>query len=161
MRPVSNNINIKNKRASFDYEFIDTYTAGIVLTGTEIKSIRAGRASMSDAFCFFVFRRSRPGTFGRFGTTASPACRRYGARFTHGIISPDRFRRACLHAPGHFLQRGDAVFRVRVGREQVVHALARERIDDEHMRGGRVAFGRGVMDSLRRARDLVQRRSQP
>ena len=46
MRPVSNNINIKNKRASFDYEFIDTYTAGIVLTGTEIKSIRQGKASL-------------------------------------------------------------------------------------------------------------------
>lgn len=46
-------INIKNKRASFDYEFIDTYTAGLVLTGTEIKSIRAGKASLVDAFCFF------------------------------------------------------------------------------------------------------------
>lgn len=53
MRPVSNNINIKNKRASFDYEFIDTYTAGIVLTGTEIKSIRQGKASLVDTFCFF------------------------------------------------------------------------------------------------------------
>lgn len=45
-------VNINNKRASFDYEFLETYTAGIVLVGTEIKSIRAGRASMSDAFCF-------------------------------------------------------------------------------------------------------------
>ena len=53
MRPVANNINIKNKRASFDYEFIDTYTAGIVLTGTEIKSIRQGKASLVDTFCFF------------------------------------------------------------------------------------------------------------
>lgn len=47
-------INIKNKRASFDYEFIDTYTAGIVLTGTEIKSIRMGRASLVDTYCYFV-----------------------------------------------------------------------------------------------------------
>ena len=46
-------VNIKNKRASFDYEFIDTYTAGIVLTGTEIKSIRLGKASLVDTFCFF------------------------------------------------------------------------------------------------------------
>ncbi len=46
-------INIKNKRASFDYEFIDTYTAGIVLTGTEIKSIRLGKASLVDTFCYF------------------------------------------------------------------------------------------------------------
>lgn len=46
-------INIKNKRASFDYEFIDTYTAGIVLTGTEIKSIRLGKAGLTDTFCYF------------------------------------------------------------------------------------------------------------
>lgn len=46
-------INIKNKRASFDYEFIDTFTAGIVLTGTEIKSIRLGKASLVDTYCFF------------------------------------------------------------------------------------------------------------
>lgn len=43
---------IKNKRAEFDYFFIDTYTAGIVLTGTEIKSIRAGKASLVDTFCY-------------------------------------------------------------------------------------------------------------
>ena len=45
-------VNIKNKRASFDYEFIDTFTAGIVLTGTEIKSIRLGKASLVDTYCF-------------------------------------------------------------------------------------------------------------
>jgi SsrA-binding protein len=48
------NIDIKNKRASFEYEFLETLTAGIVLTGTEIKSIRAGKASLSDAYCYFV-----------------------------------------------------------------------------------------------------------
>lgn len=47
-------INIKNKRASFDYEFLETYTAGIVLTGTEIKSIREGKASLADAYCYFA-----------------------------------------------------------------------------------------------------------
>lgn len=47
-----NKIQIKNKKASFDYVFIDTYTAGIVLTGTEIKSIRAGKASLVDTFCY-------------------------------------------------------------------------------------------------------------
>jgi SsrA-binding protein len=46
-------INIKNKRASHDYEFIETYTAGMVLTGTEIKSIRQGKASLVDTYCFF------------------------------------------------------------------------------------------------------------
>ncbi len=48
-----NRINIRNKRASFDYEFLEEYDAGIVLTGTEIKSIRAGKASMNDAYCYF------------------------------------------------------------------------------------------------------------
>ena len=46
-------VNIKNKRATFDYELIDTYTAGIVLTGTEIKSIRLGKASLVDCYCYF------------------------------------------------------------------------------------------------------------
>lgn len=48
-----NQINIKNKRASFDYELLDQYIAGIVLTGTEIKSIRLGKASLVDTFCVF------------------------------------------------------------------------------------------------------------
>ena len=47
------NINIKNKRARFDFEVLDTYTAGIVLSGTEIKSIRLGKASLSQSFCEF------------------------------------------------------------------------------------------------------------
>ncbi|MBR2192459.1 MAG: SsrA-binding protein SmpB [Bacteroidaceae bacterium] len=47
-------INIKNKRAPFDYEFVDQFTAGIVLTGTEIKSIRMGKASLVDTYCYFV-----------------------------------------------------------------------------------------------------------
>jgi SsrA-binding protein len=44
-------VNIKNKRANFDYEIGDTYTAGIVLTGTEIKSIRDSKASLADSYC--------------------------------------------------------------------------------------------------------------
>jgi len=51
---LSKEINIKNKKASFNYEFIDKYTAGIVLTGTEIKSIRDGKVNFSDAYCFFI-----------------------------------------------------------------------------------------------------------
>lgn len=46
------NINIKNKRAEHEYLVIDKYTAGIVLTGTEIKSIRAGKAGLVDTFCY-------------------------------------------------------------------------------------------------------------
>lgn len=45
-------VRIKNKRATFDYEVIDKFMAGIVLTGTEIKSIRDGKASLVDTFCF-------------------------------------------------------------------------------------------------------------
>jgi len=51
-----NNIVIKNKKASFDYEFIETFVAGIVLTGTEIKSIRLGKVSLVDTYCTFVKR---------------------------------------------------------------------------------------------------------
>jgi len=47
-------INIKNKRAYFDYEIIEKYVAGIQLSGTEIKSIRAGRAGVVDSYCYFV-----------------------------------------------------------------------------------------------------------
>lgn len=46
-------INIRNKRATFDYEIIEEFTAGVVLVGTEIKSIRAGKASLTDSFCYF------------------------------------------------------------------------------------------------------------
>ena len=46
-------INIVNKRARFDYEIIETYTAGIVLAGTEIKSIRLGKANITESFCEF------------------------------------------------------------------------------------------------------------
>ena len=49
---MANNINIKNRRATFDYEVIENFTAGIVLTGTEIKSIRQGKASLVDTFCY-------------------------------------------------------------------------------------------------------------
>ena len=45
-------VSIKNKKASFEYFFVETYTAGIVLTGTEIKSIRMGKASLVDTFCY-------------------------------------------------------------------------------------------------------------
>jgi len=45
-------VNIRNKKASFEYYFVDVLTAGIVLTGTEIKSIRMGKASLVDAYCY-------------------------------------------------------------------------------------------------------------
>jgi SsrA-binding protein len=50
---MSNKINIKNKKAWHDYHFIEKYTAGMELTGTEIKSVRLGKASLADSYCFF------------------------------------------------------------------------------------------------------------
>ena len=47
-------IKVKNKRASFEYFLTDEFTAGIILTGTEIKSVREGKANLTDAYCAFV-----------------------------------------------------------------------------------------------------------
>ena len=51
---MSSKINIKNRKASFEYQFIDTFVAGISLVGTEIKSIRDNKANISDAYCVFI-----------------------------------------------------------------------------------------------------------
>ena len=50
---IQKNIQIKNRKARFEYEILDTYTAGIVLVGTEIKAIREGQASIAESFCEF------------------------------------------------------------------------------------------------------------
>jgi len=50
---MKKSVNILNKKARFSYDLLDTYTAGIVLTGTEIKSIRASKASIAESFCEF------------------------------------------------------------------------------------------------------------
>lgn len=47
------NVNIRNKRATFDYEILEEYIAGIILVGTEIKSLRLGKASLVDSYCYF------------------------------------------------------------------------------------------------------------
>ncbi len=52
MTIIQKKIEIKNKRAEHDYFILDTYNAGIVLCGTEIKSIRAGKAGLTDSFCY-------------------------------------------------------------------------------------------------------------
>jgi len=54
MPRTNQNIEIKNKKVSFEYEFLESYTAGIKLTGTEIKSIRKGKANLVDAYCYFA-----------------------------------------------------------------------------------------------------------
>lgn len=53
MAKINNTVNIENRRAKFDYQFLETYTAGLVLKGTEIKSIREGKAGLADSYCFF------------------------------------------------------------------------------------------------------------
>lgn len=53
MPKAKSKVQISNRRASFDYEFLEQYDAGIVLVGTEIKSLRAGKASLQDAYCYF------------------------------------------------------------------------------------------------------------
>jgi SsrA-binding protein len=72
---MQNKINIRNKKASFNYTFIEKYTAGIKLTGTEIKSIRLGKASLGDAYCTFynkeLFIRGLSITEYAFGTHAN------------------------------------------------------------------------------------------
>jgi len=50
---MSSKVNIKNRKASYEYQFIDTFVAGIMLVGTEIKSIRNNKANISDAHCVF------------------------------------------------------------------------------------------------------------
>ena len=50
---MNKKVNILNKKAKFEYQLLDQYTAGIVLTGTEIKSIRLSRASIKESFCEF------------------------------------------------------------------------------------------------------------
>ncbi|MFB9056471.1 SsrA-binding protein SmpB [Mariniflexile ostreae] len=50
---MQNRVNIQNKKARFQYEILDKYTAGIVLSGTEIKSIRSSKASIAESFCEF------------------------------------------------------------------------------------------------------------
>lgn len=48
----SNDINIRNRQATFEYEILDKYITGIVLTGTEIKSIREGKVNLQDGYCY-------------------------------------------------------------------------------------------------------------
>lgn len=69
---MDNKINIKNKRAYFDYEILEKFTAGIVLTGTEVKSVRSGKVSLGDSYCFIrdgeIFVRGMQIAEYKFGT---------------------------------------------------------------------------------------------
>ncbi|MFT4031290.1 MAG: SsrA-binding protein SmpB [Siphonobacter sp.] len=51
---IQKHVDIRNRRASFEYQFLEVFTAGMALTGTEIKSIRQGKANLTDAYCLFL-----------------------------------------------------------------------------------------------------------
>lgn len=53
IKRFSNDINVRNKRATFEYELLDKYVAGLVLQGTEIKSIKEGKVVLQDGYCYF------------------------------------------------------------------------------------------------------------
>ncbi|MCX7728192.1 MAG: SsrA-binding protein SmpB [Bacteroidia bacterium] len=82
----TSSINIQNKRATFEYHIIDKYETGIVLTGSEIKSIRAGKANINDAYCHF-----KNGELFIKNMHISP----YGSGF--GTHEPTRERKLLLH----------------------------------------------------------------
>jgi SsrA-binding protein len=75
-----NIIEIKNKRAEYEYFLVDDYTAGLVLTGTEIKSIRDGKANLTDSYCVFIcnelFVRGMHISEYRFGSYLNHAAKR-------------------------------------------------------------------------------------
>ncbi len=81
-----NTINIQNRRANFEYELLEKYEAGLVLTGSEIKSIRAGKANINDAYCHF-----KNGELFIKNMHISP----YGSGF--GTHEPTRERKLLLH----------------------------------------------------------------
>lgn len=51
---MKSKIHIKNRRARYDYEFLDTFVAGLMLFGTEIKALREGKAALNDSYCLFL-----------------------------------------------------------------------------------------------------------
>jgi len=53
-KTIAKQVDIRNRRASFEYFFVETFTAGIMLTGTEIKSVRQNKVNMGDAYCLFL-----------------------------------------------------------------------------------------------------------
>ena len=80
-------INIRNKRATFDYEILEEYVAGVVLVGTEIKSIRQGKVQLKDAYISFVNNEA-------FIKEMHISAYAYGNRFNH---DETRIRRLLLH----------------------------------------------------------------
>jgi len=90
---MANVLNIKNKKARHNYELLDKFIAGIQLYGTEIKSIRAGKVSLNDAYCVLLERVNKPGTFEVW-------VKMHISEYTHGTYSnhdPKRNRKLLLN----------------------------------------------------------------
>jgi len=86
--PFKNRINIQNKRARFDYDILEKYEAGMQLSGTEIKSIRMGKASLADSYCEFNDKGEL------FVTNMYIKEYDHGTHYNH---SPKRQRKLLLH----------------------------------------------------------------
>jgi len=86
--PFKNTVNIQNKKARFDYDILEKYEAGIQLTGTEIKAIRMGKASIADSFCEFNDKGEL------FVTNMYVKEYDYGTHYNH---QPKRQRKLLLH----------------------------------------------------------------
>lgn len=84
---MANNIDVKNKRASFEYHLLDTYECGLVLMGSEIKSIRANGATIGEAFCAFI---------GNDLMVRGMQINPYGSN-PHFVHEPKRDRKLLLH----------------------------------------------------------------
>jgi len=85
---ASPKIDVKNRKAGFEYHLLDTYECGVILMGSEIKSIRAGRASISEAFCAFL---------GNELVIRNMQINQYGTNI-HFVHEPKRDRKLLLHA---------------------------------------------------------------
>lgn len=85
---ASPKIDVKNRKAGFEYHLLDTYVCGVILMGSEIKSIRAGGASISEAFCAFL---------GNELVIRNMQINQYGTNI-HFVHEPKRDRKLLLHA---------------------------------------------------------------
>ena len=85
---ASPKIDVKNRKAGFEYHLLDTYECGVILMGSEIKSIRAGGASISEAFCAFL---------GNELVIRNMQINQYGTNI-HFVHEPKRDRKLLLHA---------------------------------------------------------------
>jgi len=90
---MSDKLNIKNKKAHRDYELLDRYVAGVQLYGTEIKSIRGGKASLNDSFCILLPAKNNPANFEIW-------IKMHIAEYSHGNLlnhDPKRSRKLLLN----------------------------------------------------------------